>query len=159
MPVPQQIPSGIWEECHQGLKPCLSLKNEAPDELYEQRYTVKKINYAWKRLFQSPHTNRHTFAPLEFFLGQFLDDLHLPLAFFKQTGGFFQPVLVDIHLCFGRLDLFVAICNRQCCFTMLNMDYEKKVKSLSTIILNSADDLKNFLQTYNEQCHLHIMQW
>ena len=36
-PVPQQIPSGIWEECHQGLKPCLSLKNEAPGKLYEQR--------------------------------------------------------------------------------------------------------------------------
>ena len=36
-PVHQQIPSEIWEECHQGLKPCLYLKNEAPGELYEQR--------------------------------------------------------------------------------------------------------------------------
>ena len=35
--VPQQIPSGIWGERRQGLKPCLSLKNEAPGELYEQR--------------------------------------------------------------------------------------------------------------------------
>ena len=32
VPVHQQIPSEIWQECHQGLKPCLSLKNKAPQQ-------------------------------------------------------------------------------------------------------------------------------
>ena len=32
-----KIPSDIRGECHQGLKLCLSLKNEAPGELYEHR--------------------------------------------------------------------------------------------------------------------------
>ena len=36
-PVHQQVPSEIWKECHLGLKPCLSLKNKAFGELYEQR--------------------------------------------------------------------------------------------------------------------------
>ena len=33
----RQFISKFWEEYHQGMKPCLSLKNEALDELYEQR--------------------------------------------------------------------------------------------------------------------------